>query len=991
MQLRLKTKLVLIAISCCLFRLGAQQTYSKHFTINDGLPSNAVYCIFKDSRGIIWIGTDNGLVKFDGYSFHTFTSKDGLAGNFIWDIKEDFNRNIWIACSGDGLTKFNGSTFKNYGIKDGLVHLNIRKLFFDSKGKLYIGTNRGLSIWDGKRFTNFLTKSFFENNEFQIMQFWQEKGKIYFLSRTHGYYRINETPKGYTYDSLGKNLAQLHFIKLSDEKLYAISEGFYSDNTNSKFPLNFKDHLKLSNDLIWDHQIDGHDCFLASYGVFASTGGLLKYRNGILKNVNSRYGISSNQIWTLFLDKKSRQLWIGTMDNGFFIIDLQPKIHFKTQKNIRNIYTNNKGEKIILSSNSITISTNHCTKNIDIKKFVRFAKSQINSPQYRKSTLRVKTIINEGGYEFSQVNYYDNCIYVSSNFGLFELNRNGDFISYYPREGDVVYKMKNGKIIFPWPFQIIAILSKKAKKWSVDNVSLVGRNSPLNIHDIEELNGIYYLASKTNGIFSIEPSHNPKKLFLDHLTTNKIMSICGNKTNLFIATNEREIFVYNQKNKLTFLKKYSGKNFIGESIISIEYCFGSLIVLTNRGLNIIRKNKTIFIDKEQGLELENISCTSVDASHLYIGTKTGYFTINIKSFIINQFIPEKASLKSFIISNELISFNKLWKNNNSKTIELSYNQNDVDLLLNINEYHHPKKIQLSYSLNSSNWIKIVDNRISLQQLSSGHYTIWIQQEDLLNGKTIIYKLVELKVGHPFWKSIWFITLMIIAILIGIFYIYRQNIRRVQRQENQKSTLSKRISETKLEALQSQMNPHFIFNALNAIQNYVIKNDVDNALFYMGEFSKLIRQTLEFSAMSKVKLIDEIDYLQRFVKLENMRFGNRVQVDFKIGEIDTSKIMIPPLIIQPLFENAFEHGFINQAKSYQLILDCKINENKLILEVRDNGEGIQKSNTNSHESKAMSIIRERISLLDTSLLVDFYLKREEDWTIVLLSLPLITIE
>jgi ligand-binding sensor domain-containing protein len=188
MQLQLKSKFIWCFV--LLFtKLTAQQFPSTHFTVRDGLPSNAVYCVLKDSRDIIWIGTDAGLVKYDGFHFQTFTKKNGLAGNFIRDIKEDRKGNLWIACYGDGLTRFDGKKFENFSTKNGLIHPEIRRLYFDKKQQLWIGTERGVSVLSNNKFFNFETQTFDKYNRFQVMQFWEEKNELYFLSRSHGYFK----------------------------------------------------------------------------------------------------------------------------------------------------------------------------------------------------------------------------------------------------------------------------------------------------------------------------------------------------------------------------------------------------------------------------------------------------------------------------------------------------------------------------------------------------------------------------------------------------------------------------------------------------------------------------------------------------------------------------------------------------------------------------------------------------------------------------------
>ena len=187
MRLLLKISFFLfLSLSCTL--LTAQRFPSVHLTIKDGLPSNAVYCVLKDSRGIIWIGTDAGLVKYDGFQLKTFTKKNGLAGNFIRDIKEDKKGNLWIACYGDGLSRYDGKKFKNFSTKNGLVHNQIRTLFFSSKNELFIGTERGLSIFKEDKFQNILIQPLDFYDRFQIMKIWEKNGKLFFLSRSHGYF-----------------------------------------------------------------------------------------------------------------------------------------------------------------------------------------------------------------------------------------------------------------------------------------------------------------------------------------------------------------------------------------------------------------------------------------------------------------------------------------------------------------------------------------------------------------------------------------------------------------------------------------------------------------------------------------------------------------------------------------------------------------------------------------------------------------------------------
>src|SRR5690606_22602808 len=117
------------------------------------------------------------------------------------------------------------------------------------------------------------------------------------------------------------------------------------------------------------------------------------------------------------------------------------------------------------------------------------------------------------------------------------------------------------------------------------------------------------------------------------------------------------------------------------------------------------------------------------------------------------------------------------------------------------------------------------------------------------------------------------------------------------------------TELKLEALQSQMNPHFIFNAINSIQYYILKKDTSHALGYLGKFSKLIRSTLDQSSQIQVTLKEEIYYLKSYIEVENIRMDNRVQWVISGNALaKQEELLIPPMIIQPLVENVFNHAF-----------------------------------------------------------------------------------
>lgn len=211
---------------------------------------------------------------------------------------------------------------------------------------------------------------------------------------------------------------------------------------------------------------------------------------------------------------------------------------------------------------------------------------------------------------------------------------------------------------------------------------------------------------------------------------------------------------------------------------------------------------------------------------------------------------------------------------------------------------------------------------------------------------------------------WIFTVLIVAmILLGLFLFYRN------REKQKALKLQKQLTEFENKALHLQMNPHFVFNCLAAISAFIIQNGKDEAIRYLAKFSKLMRLTLEFSKESSITLDKEIEALQNYLELEQLRFNNKF--DFNISkeshiEDDTA---IPSLLLQPYVENAIIHGVVPiEEKGFINIIFRQIKE-QLICIITDNGVGIEQSKknkktfVNAHKSMAMEISKKRLETLE----------------------------
>ncbi len=222
-------------------------------------------------------------------------------------------------------------------------------------------------------------------------------------------------------------------------------------------------------------------------------------------------------------------------------------------------------------------------------------------------------------------------------------------------------------------------------------------------------------------------------------------------------------------------------------------------------------------------------------------------------------------------------------------------------------------------------------------------------------ETLIYKAQNEKQKIIFTGAIVFLVLIISLLIILI--------------KNNKLKEKQRILVLEQKVLRSQMNPHFIFNTLSAIQCLVMDNKTAEANDYLTEFSKLIRKVLQYSREEKITLKQEKELLQSYFNLQNRRFNNKIKFNIKSDDsISDEKTLIPPMLAQPFIENALEHGQLTENSDGVITLSFQKKQNKLIFSIEDNGIGINyttKANkVNSHKSLAIEITQERLKLINS---------------------------
>lgn len=318
-----------------------------------------------------------------------------------------------------------------------------------------------------------------------------------------------------------------------------------------------------------------------------------------------------------------------------------------------------------------------------------------------------------------------------------------------------------------------------------------------------------------------------------------------------------------QKGKFTIQKLINDNEIYGNSLLGLEKYKGYLILITEKGINFyhLKTKKNIFLDEEMGVEYKNVFSSTVYKNFLKLATDDGIYDVNINQWV-NQ---ETENDFNLFLSNLVINEKTVVKNYTN----LKYNENRISIEFDSNDNLYPNKLFFRYKLNGLNkstWTKWSrDSKAVFPYLPSGHYNLQVQAKDLSTGEVKTFQLFTFSIATPFWRNTYVLIASGIILFLLLWIYFKYKIKKVKQREQEIASYEKRIVETKLEALQSQMNPHFIFNSLNVIQNNIINQDVENSLSYVSNFSRLMRKTLEHSSQYFISVDEELDFIQLYIK------------------------------------------------------------------------------------------------------------------------------
>lgn len=250
------------------------------------------------------------------------------------------------------------------------------------------------------------------------------------------------------------------------------------------------------------------------------------------------------------------------------------------------------------------------------------------------------------------------------------------------------------------------------------------------------------------------------------------------------------------------------------------------------------------------------------------------------------------------------------------------------------------------------------NAIWLQNLAQGNYKLLLRyafQRQTVNEYVFTVK--------PAWyQTVWFKLIMVLISLLALLSVFLLIKNRRQQASIRRQQIQQQVTQAEIKSIKSQFNPHFVFNALTSIQGLVTKNDMEGAHKYLNDFSMLLRNSLNQSENEFISMSEEIELINNYLKLEQLRFG--FNYDIEVDErIDKHATEMPVLLLQPVIENAIKHGISKLYKEGQLLIRYTATDDNIVVVVEDNGGAF---NADAKKGMGLKLTAERIELLNSIL-------------------------
>lgn len=915
---------VLAFLLCFSVTISLAQQFTNYST-KDGLPSNHVYTIVQDAKGFIWFLTDKGMVKYNGKTFKTISTKNGLPINDVWDAFTTSDGKVWYLSKAAKLGYVERDTVISFpNINKGEI---MNPIFSSQIGdSIYpTGPEKTFSLknnqWVGETtfpFYNLQEERLKMRNRFVSNLSLEANGVLSFYDK-----KENKIASVVTSGVYGKSGSR---GQLNDSLFFMTTSNNYSIinlNTQKVKKVNLLNaigvqevkylRINLVNDTL---QVSGN-------GFVAKLDDNFNIINPYFfpENIQAHFG---------FIDKQNT-IWLATFNNGVYklpAVKQQVKYELLDNKiqsfNIidgnlivgvyeKGFYIYDKKEKSFqefIKKKDYVFEASHIEQ--IHANFYSFENALIKDVNGVKTSVDVskfyelEMLTNEIGRKFV---YFKGEIYANFSFGINRLNLK-------PLKIKKEFKQKGANDILNFKNRLLIATTNGLKEIKNDSLqSVTFKNKTFN-KSILSLNKIddSHLLINTDGFGS----------FISNLETIKPLP----KTDFLIV---EEAFVNNN----------------------------TLWLATNSGvLKFIKKDNDFQLVKHftlsDGLPTNHIYKIYVDDTNLFVGTNNGIAILpkNSKnsSLLLDVYV-EEAKYNNQDISEDNSVF--YYKKNNNLNVTVS----------NIDFSSNTKDFTFKYKLDpiQKKWTTTTTNNFNFNDLAPGEYVLYIDANAIKKQVCFIIKPL-------WWQTYWFKALVVFLGVVLVALLSRFFVKRSQFNKNKKIFEDKRLSELQLKALRSQMNPHFVFNSLSAIQYYIGENNFEASELYLVKFSKLIRQFFELSKENEISLETEVNLLKAYLEIEKLRFKEKLSFTINVdAKLDVQNTKIPTMLLQPIVENAVNHGIFNKVENGLITLNfIYLDAQTFKVEIIDDGVGfVNTKKRQNKDVKSSNVLKDRLHFLNYS--------------------------
>ncbi len=957
-----------------------------NYDYRHGLPLVDVTCFAQDSNGYLWMGSTNGVVKFDGFHFEHFRGNlEGggqLAGNDIAEIKVGHDGRIWIGTHENGLSIYDPvhHTFTNlFSRPRSNDEVNVEAIFtiaFDPEGDAWLGTAKGGIIRINH---DSLTADFIQLDS--IVSEYNCKDIL----------RDPNNP-AYFYASINNGLYRFHYkdvklIKVSvdldrvDETTCDHSGAIWIKPYWGSPIVSYHPHSQIIMNYEHGHEVRNTEILAAFENeIWVSTSGqgiqLFLPNVGIWKSILPKpfdpHSLPSRIVTGMFRDNADR-IWIGTSEG---ISVLAP--HKQNFENIRLFKPGTQDPLMVkylipdLPQEKALVSPYAYS---DLLLMNNLSGELMPVGQKQSDPLHHPGPIFRFDEGFWVLFFNGLGIYNPSTNTLTRYNPPG-----YPEESnsnwyeDATMDQDGNLWIVKFDFTIIKI-NLKSRKFEIIQHEKNQSTHPRSIFC--EDSTLWF--GLTNGIARYVPYSNDWQYFTqDHPSFDMFESglnhvAVDHDGFIWAATWRNAVYKFEyQEKELQLIQRYDiseglANNRIEKFVIDSD---GRLFAYTSSGFSMYDQLENRFTTwgRKDGIHSGWISGITFVDSTIYVCNKSGFSKTTLNS-LDQQHTPPKVLFKYITVGDSLLIRDNL----PTEIIRLDATRNDVSIEFIGLNFSDPESVSYRYRLEEKDaWTSANSHKrtISLPNIPPGNYNFEVQAslDKVQWGPSTHFRF---QVIPPFW-SMWWFQLVVMASLVSLVVFWNQKrVRLIRTKEAEKTAINAQFSELELKALRSQMNPHFMFNSLNSIKKYILRSKPSEAAQYLSSFAHLIRLTLHHSSEKTISLAQEVEMLMLYIELEKLRFRGGFEFNCTVDPLlDLDDIKIPPMILQPYIENSIWHGLIHRDDHAILSLIFKKVNQCVHCIIEDNGIGRQKAkelkslSASQHKSMGMEITKNRIDILNS---------------------------